>query len=240
MQSKTTRGVRRLLVSTGVISLVLSVAAPALATPPADAGTPGAQMVKVCHNGRVLEKEAAATQAHLNHGDRLVTEEEGLKRGDECTSSATEPSDAVDTPEAATFVKVCIEGIVDEITEDQVEGLADDIDATVTDLEGLELGAMCGAAIDDEIPKETVGEMFVEVCHEGDVVEVEEHAVDGHLGHGDVLMVDGATCPPLGEEGGIIDGSGPGGPVVVVDPRRDQYRVAKLSVASLVVRSRTS
>jgi hypothetical protein len=38
MQSKTTRGLRRLFVSTGVISLVLSVAAPALASPPEGVG----------------------------------------------------------------------------------------------------------------------------------------------------------------------------------------------------------
>lgn len=99
MQSKTTRGVRRLLVSTGVISLVLSVAAPAaLAEKPE--GTPGngpevqidptgligsdADNVEICHhnngNGGVVinpnENSINRGKAHGSdhRGDELDTE----------------------------------------------------------------------------------------------------------------------------------------------------------------------
>lgn len=210
MQSKTTRGLRRLLVSTGVISLVLSVASPAaLAEKPKLAGTQGAQMVQVCHNGRVLEMEQAALQAHLNHGDARLDLDEGAR----CPSTDG-PSDGLDTPETVPFVKVCLDGTVDEITEAQVEELASLIFVSETPLEELGLGEVCATDLVEEIPGQSDGAMLVEVCHEGEVLEVEEDAVDGHLGHGDVLVVDGACPKTVVDDGGLIV---PPGSVIVDD-----------------------
>ncbi|MCO8126207.1 hypothetical protein NHL50_03195 [Acidimicrobiia bacterium EGI L10123] len=108
MQSKTTRGVRRLLVSTGVISLVLSVAAPAaLAEKPE--GTPGKDRDRsgqehpglgttrtlVCHEGRVLEvDDDGALNGHTNHGDQIL--EGDHEEGEPCENDPIEDDEVVE------------------------------------------------------------------------------------------------------------------------------------------------
>ena len=96
MQSKTTRGLRRLLVSTGVISLVLSVAAPAaLASQPPGVGKPQDRVVQllgplsddgkkmwVCHSTASSTNPVVGiwvsvnAQGHLEHDDEEVDLEE--------------------------------------------------------------------------------------------------------------------------------------------------------------------
>lgn len=162
-------------------------------------------MVKVCHNGRVLEMEQAALRAHLDHGDFEVGDD--LERGDVCTRGDSSGDEIVvddqdQVLEDVTFVKVCHEGTVDELTSDQVETLSDHIDTSIS-VEDLELGEGCGPT-------------FVEVCHEGQVLEIEEHALDGHLGHGDVLLTGDETCDEtVLDDDVIVDGPGGGDPVIV-------------------------
>jgi len=114
MQSKTTRGVRRLLVSTGVISLVLSVAAPAaLADKPE--GTPGKGHDRsgqehrergtirtlVCHEGRVLEvDDDGALNGHENHGDRRLGGD--YEEGEPCDNDPIEDDEVVDGEDNGT------------------------------------------------------------------------------------------------------------------------------------------
>ena len=84
MQSRTTRGVRRLLVSTGVISLVLSVAAPAALAAGQGTGDgsgrqPGAtgEQVELCHNGRLIApNENSTTNGHTDerHDDGVESD----------------------------------------------------------------------------------------------------------------------------------------------------------------------
>ncbi len=81
MQPKTSRGVCHVLVATGVVSLVLSIAAPAAlaADHSQRSGNPHAQNVErgttrtlVCHKGRVLEvDDDGAYGGHEKHGDAV-------------------------------------------------------------------------------------------------------------------------------------------------------------------------
>ncbi|HAS09852.1 MAG TPA: hypothetical protein DCS55_04930, partial [Acidimicrobiaceae bacterium] len=109
MQSKTTRGVRRLLVSTGVISLVLSVAAPAaLADKPE--GTPGngpknqieptgpigsdADNVEICHHnngngGVVINPNGNSVNRGKAHGSDHHGDDPGACPADEPPSGST-------------------------------------------------------------------------------------------------------------------------------------------------------
>lgn len=81
MQPKTSRGVRHLLVATGVVSLALSAAAPAALAAGHSQRSGGAHVQNaergttrtlVCHQGRVLEvDDDGAAGGHQGHGDAV-------------------------------------------------------------------------------------------------------------------------------------------------------------------------
>lgn len=206
MQSKTSRGVRHLLVSTGVISLVLSVAAPgALADAHqakgkseekteqgghADNESTGTKRVLVCHKGAVLEvdDDGGDLGGHLKHGDAPLgpaVEEIGVDLQpliDGCTRT---PGGKI--LDGDLVVDVCRDGVLVVVLEPDL--LASDVDPVLNE--------------DDEptCPGGTiVGGDETTVCVEGvltEVVEVPEGAVPA------VESDDGLTCP-----GEIIVGGG--------------------------------
>ncbi|MFP5577701.1 MAG: hypothetical protein ACLGIZ_05610 [Acidimicrobiia bacterium] len=196
MQSKTTWGVRHLLVSTGVISLVLSVAAPAaLADKPeahpdaknehADNEETGAERIEICHNGRVIEvDDDGLLGGHSKHGDGSITHAEDEE---EARGACIPPTG--DSPlEGDELVELCLDGELDEVF--QSERTADHADPVLNE--------------DDELtcPGEIIpgGGDKVQVCHEGSVIEIAVEALEKHLGHGDAEMVEGATCPVIVDE----------------------------------------
>lgn len=206
MQSKTTRGVRHLLVSTGVISLVLSVAAPAALADAekskgksdekkehvdsSETGT-GTKRVLVCHNGAVLEVDddgGGDLGGHGKHGDPYL----GLV-GDESEEVLEAIKICEDTPDGGVLddgdelINVCRGGILIASLESEV--LEDDVEPVRNDEDEL----TCPGGI-------IVGGDKTTVCVDGvltEVAEIPEGAVPAVEGE------DGLTCP-----GEIIPGGG--------------------------------
>lgn len=205
MQSILTRGARRLLVAAGVISLVLSVAAPAswaakpVGTPgnsngaghADDGGETGTDRVLLCHDGHVIEvDDDGHLGGHSNHEDDFVIPAgSALESGDVCV--------AADEAAGATPVLVCRDGIVVEL--DDAESMTEG-DALVTDPDAT-VDADCAS-----------GTTPVLVCHQGRVIQVDGDSVLADPEQGAELVVDPEAT--VGSEcgGEVVD------PIVPVTP----------------------
>jgi hypothetical protein len=232
MQSKTSRSVRHLLVSSGVVSLVLSVAAPAALADAdkskgnsepknehADNTGTGAERIKICHNGRVIEvDDDGELGGHSKHGDSPVGTEEQEKS---CTGAVDQTFE-----EGDELVKLCLAGQLEEIfeserTDDHVDPvLSEEEDLTCPDeiivdggkttvcVEGvltevIEVPEGAVAPLESEDGLTCPGEIIfgggdkVEVCHQGAVIQIAAEALEEHLGHGDAEMVEAVSCPAV-------------------------------------------
>lgn len=251
MQSKAFRGVRHLLVSTGVIALVLSVAAPAAM---ADAGAkgrtenksehadnagPGARRVKICHKGRIIEVDDDGQMGgHVNHDDDTAI------NSDDDGKACAESSDG--THDEDVFIDVCVDGELEQLLEWQVQEAHSSPELNA---EGV---PVCAGAIEDDVtvcvdgvptvvaeadenavlPVTEGGELTcpgpvvvggdkVQVCHGGSVTDIDAGALTDHMGHGDI-------APNLEAAEGAECGSADvvvGKPVVVVDTPIDTVDV---------------
>lgn len=169
--------------------------------------------VTICHNGNTQQVNENAVQAHLNHGDTLGA----------CGSSSSAPSSTSSSSASTVSSSVSSVSSSDSSSENQVtichNGNTQDVNENAVDAHvnhGDTLGA-CGSSStsssiasssessvssssessSSEAPSSSSSvssnENQVTICHNGNMQDVNQSAVDAHLDHGDTLGECGSS-----------------------------------------------